>query len=312
MRSAGTAEIAVPARTAAQPLRVPLTARLADYLELTKPRIALLALLTVSIGFALGSAGNPDAGLLAHALIGIALVAASSSTLNQVFERRTDARMTRTASRPLPAGRLLTAEALLFGLATGLLGCVWLAVFVNVLTALLSFATLILYAAVYTPLKRRTSLCTAVGAIPGALPPVLGYAAASGTVDRNAFAVFAIMFLWQFPHFLAIAWLYREQYARAGLRMLPAVLPCRGVTGLLSTVYALVLLPVSLLPSQFGIAGNGYFWTAAVLGVGYLACAVLFLRHEAPPTARRLLWSSLVYLPLVLTALVWDHFRLLN
>ena len=312
MRSAGAADIAVPARTAAQPLRGSLTARLADYVELTKPRIALLALLTVSMGFALASAGDPDAGVLAHALVGIALVAASSSTLNQVIERRTDAHMTRTANRPLPAGRLLTAEALLFGLTTGLLGCAWLAVFVNGLTSLLSFATLALYAGVYTPLKRCTSFCTAIGAVPGALPPVLGYAAASGTVDRHAFALFAIMFLWQFPHFLAIAWLYREQYARAGLRMLPAVRPRPRVTGLLSTAYALVLLPVSLLPSRFGIAGDGYFWTAVVLGAGYLVCALLFLRHEAPATARRLLWSSLVYLPLVLTALVWDHFRLLN
>jgi protoheme IX farnesyltransferase len=287
-------------------------ARLADYLELTKPKIAVLVLVTVTVGYTLGSTEAWRLAGLLHALLGIALVAAGSSALNQYIEREIDVHMQRTAGRPLPAGRLSPIEVLLFGVVTGVLGALYLAVFVNMLTALLAAATFILYTMIYTPLKRRTSLCTAVGAIPGALPPVLGWTSAGGGLDSGAFALFAILFLWQFPHFLAIAWLYRDQYTRAGLRMLPAAFPSVGVTGLMSVAYALVLIPISLLPRYFSLAGDAYLGVALLLGAGYLLCALRFSIFESVRTARGLLWSSLIYLPLLLIALTWDHLQLLR
>lgn len=286
--------------------------RLADYLELTKPRIAVMVLITVTIGYLLGSAGAYSPIPLLHALAGIALVAAASSALNQYFEQATDARMDRTADRPLPAGRLLPIEVLLFGITTGTSGFLWLLLAVNPLTAWLCLSTLILYAFVYTPLKRSTSLCTAIGAIPGALPPVLGWTAAGGQIDGSAFALFAIMYLWQFPHFLAIAWLYRRQYSGAGLRMLPARSATPGLTGWMCIAYALALLPVSFLPERLALAGTGYLLAAALLGIGYLLASVRFAVRESVASARGLLYTSLIYLPLLLLALTWDHLRLLQ
>ena len=300
-----THDLTVASRTAA------LT-RLADYIELTKPKIAVLALVTVAVGYTLGSAGNWQLAGLVNALLGIGLVAASSSALNQWIERTTDIRMTRTANRPLPAGRLNSTEALMFGLACGLAGFVYLAVFVNVTTAALALLTWLLYVAVYTPLKTRTSLCTAVGAVPGALPPVLGWTAAGGALDSGAFALFAILFLWQFPHFLAIAWLYRNEYAAAGLRMLPDCNPRPRVTGMMGVAYATALIPVSLLPEQFAMAGRMYVVVAVVLGGLYLFSALRFTKDESPKTARILLWTSLAYLPLLLLTLTWDHLQLLQ
>ena len=288
------------------------TARIADYLMITKPRISVLVLLTVSAGYALGSADGWRALPLFHALLGIALVAAASSAFNQLLERDSDALMLRTFNRPLPAGRLSTAEVLLFGLVTGVCGIVWLAVFVNATTAVLTALTLVLYAGLYTPLKRRTSFCTAVGAIPGALPPVLGWAAVGAPLNIEAFSLFAILFLWQFPHFLAIAWIYRDEYAEAGLCMLPSRGRMPRVTGLMAVGYALVLVPLSLFPAACGLAGNSYLAMALVLSVGYLAAAAQFAADESLPTARRLLWVSLVYLPVLLVTLVWDHFSLLS
>lgn len=292
------------------PWTVALASRLGDYVELTKPRISVMVLLSVSVGFALGSQGAVEIPQLAHALLGIALVAAGSSALNQFIERETDRLMPRTARRPLPSGRLTAGEVLAFGIVSGLLGVLYLASFTNVLTAMLTGLTLLIYALVYTPLKRTTALCTAIGAIPGALPPVLGWTAAGGKLNIEAYCLFGILFLWQFPHFLAIAWLYREQYGKAGLHMLPSQRP--GVTGFLATGYAVALLPVSLLPARYGLAGDAFFLTALILGLGYLLCAVRFMRRESVQTARGLLWSSLLYLPLVLFALTWDHFRLLQ
>ncbi len=312
MRAAESVPSYTQARSVSIPLRATVAAKLADYLELTKPRIALLVLVTVTVGFILGSSGSWRLIPLLHALFGIALVAAGSSALNQFLERATDARMDRTAERPLPAGRLAPAEVLCFGLATGFFGSLYLALTLNLLTALLTVVTLLLYVAVYTPLKRVTPLCTAVGAIPGALPPVLGWAAACGTLDVGAGLLFAILYLWQFPHFLAIGWLYRNQYTHAGLRMSPAKQPTRCVTGFMCVAYTLALLPASLLPSRFALAGESYFLTAVVLGLGYLACAVRFLLSESDRTARGLIWSSLVYLPLLLLSLTWDHFQLLR
>jgi protoheme IX farnesyltransferase len=292
------------------PWPVALACRLGDYLELAKPRISVLVLVCVSVGFALGSQGTVQFPLLAHALFGIALVAAASSALNQFLERDTDRLMPRTARRPLPSGRLMAAEVLMFGILSGVLGILYLASFTNLVTALLTALTLLIYVFIYTPLKRTTALCTAIGAIPGALPPVLGWTAAGGPLNIEAFCLFGILFLWQFPHFLAIAWIYREQYAKAQLRMLPT--RRHGVTGFLATGYALALLPVSLLPARYGLAGNAFFLTAVILGIGYCLCAVRFMRHETAQTARGLLWSSLLYLPLLLFALTWDHFRLLQ
>lgn len=298
----------VQAGSVSVPLKSIVAAKLADYLELTKPRIALLALATVTVGYTLGCAGNWLGTPLLHALFGISLVAAGASALNQLLERDTDAQMQRTANRPLPAGRLTPAEVLLFGLITSGLGSLYLAVWVNPLTAMLAVVTLLLYAAAYTPLKRKTSLCTAVGAIPGALPPVLGWTAAGFGLQPGAFVLFAILFLWQFPHFLAIGWLYRDEYARAGLHMLPR----QKVAGWISLLYALALLPVSLLPRSFAMAGDAYCLAAVVLGIGYSICSARFLLHESVQTARGLLWSSLLYLPLLLVSLVWDHLQLLR
>jgi protoheme IX farnesyltransferase len=301
----------VPAAEAAVASPRPLAARLADFRELSKPRIAAMALLTVSMGYLLAGPKGEVVATLVHTLFGVGLVAAASGTLNQLVERKTDAKMIRTANRPLPAGRIAPGEALAYGLTTGVLGVVWLAAFVNVTTAVLSAATLLLYAFAYTPLKRVTSLCTVVGAVPGALPPVLGWTAAGGDpLSAGAVALFGILFLWQFPHLFAIAWLYRQQYADAGLHMLPGQFPRKRLTGLLSLGHAAALLPISLLPYQTGMAGVGYAAAAVVLAAGYALCSVLFFWDESVKTARRLLWSSLLYLPILLAVLTFDHFRL--
>ncbi|HET6425301.1 MAG TPA: heme o synthase [Planctomycetaceae bacterium] len=294
-----------------------LAARCTDYIELAKPRIAVMVLITVAVGYLVGQQGpwTWDAAALMklwHAWIGIAIVAAGSSALNQWWEQKTDARMRRTSNRPLPAGRLFSHEVLMFGLSAALIGSVYLAWQVNLLTAVLTAATFVLYAGVYTPLKRWTSFCTAVGAIPGAMPPVLGWVASGQPLDWTAFALFAVMFFWQFPHFLAIAWLYQDDYANAGLRMLPGVHPARGVTGLMATAYALGLIPISLLPTWWGIAGSAYAAVALLLGIGYLAASIGFAWNESRASARRVLWISLVYLPLLLMMLAGDHVRLLN
>jgi protoheme IX farnesyltransferase len=310
MRTAATATCETT--TAIIDDRPALSTRFADYLVLTKPKIALLALLTVSAGYALGSTDRWQNGPLLYALVGISLVAAGSSALNQYYERETDRLMRRTAVRPLPAGRLTPREVLVFGLATGAVGTIWLALFVNGMTALLSLLTLLLYAGIYTPLKRYSAFATAVGAIPGALPPVLGWAASGASLDAGAFSLFAILFLWQFPHFLAIAWIYREEYARAGLKMLPARGETPRVVGLLAVGYAVVLVPLSQFPSRVGLAGNVFAIVSLILSLVYLAAAVRFAWSESLRTARGLLWTSLIYLPVLLVTLVWDHFRLLS
>ncbi len=313
MRSiASTATCEATAVSAPVRLRAATATRFADYLVLTKPRISVLVLLTVSAGFALGSADGWQALPLVHSLIGIALVAAASSALNQWFERESDALMQRTRQRPLPAGRLSPAEVLFFGLVAATAGIVWLAVFVNAMTTVLAAMTLVLYAGIYTPLKRRTSFCTAVGAIPGALPPVLGWAAAGAPLGAEAFSLFALLFLWQFPHFLAIAWIYRRDYGEARLKMLPTRGLMPRVTGLMAVGYALVLVPLSLFPAACGLAGSAYVVVALVLSLGYLGAAIRFAINESLPTARLLLWTSLVYLPVILVTLVWDHFSLLS
>jgi heme o synthase len=289
-----------------------IASRVADYTEIAKPRISLMVLLTVTVGYLLGTEGTWSAATLCHAWLGIALVAAGSSAVNQWWERDTDARMRRTMNRPLPAGRLAPSEVLTFGLAAALIGCAYLAAFVNLPTAAMTCLTFVLYAGVYTPLKRITSLCTAVGAVPGALPPVLGWLAAGGRLDWTAFSLFGILFLWQFPHFLAIAWLHRNDYCAAGLKMLPAGKSLPHVTGLLAVGYALGLIPVSLLPTYLGAAGWIYAAVALLLGLAYLVASIRFAWQESRDSARRVLWTSLVYLPLLLLVLTWDHLRLLE
>ncbi|MGZ8848319.1 MAG: heme o synthase [Pyrinomonadaceae bacterium] len=303
-----TAAIELNSSTATEVV-APLTAkaRAAAYLELTKPRITFLIVLTSAAGFALGSRGAVNYALLAHALIGIALLSSGIGTLNQFIERDLDGLMRRTADRPLPSGRLFPFEALWFGVALTVMAEVYLAVFVNTLTSLLGLTVIAGYLFVYTPLKTRTSLSTAIGAFPGAMPPLMGWTAARGEIDIAAWVLFAILFLWQFPHFLAIAWMYREDYGRAGIRMLPVVEPDGRVTGQQIIAYALMLLPVSLLPAVLGISGKIYLVSALVLGLLFLASSIRAALSKSNQHARQLLLASVLYLPLLFGVMVLNR-----
>jgi protoheme IX farnesyltransferase len=250
----------------------------------------------------------PEPWLLVHTALGTLLVAASASAWNQWLEQDLDARMARTADRPLPGGRLTSAEVATFGAATGLAGMVYLAALVNPLTAALGFVTWFLYVCVYTPLKPRTSLNTVVGAVAGAMPVLMAWAAVDGEFGLAAATLFFIVFLWQFPHFMAIAWLYRRQYAAAGMRMLTVVDPSGRRAGVQAVFGALALAPVSLLPTVVNFAGPAYFVWALVLGLAQLAAAVLFFRRRDEQTARILLRSSLVYLPSLLVGMLMGPF----
>ena len=284
--------------------------RLADFYELTKPRIAMLVVLTAVVGFLAGSEGPAAWVTLAHLAVGTALCAGAAGALNQVLERDIDALMRRTESRPIPAGRISAGEGVAFGSTMAGASCLYLWFFVGWLTAALAVCTLVSYLAVYTPLKRRTSLNTIVGAVPGALPPVGGWAAARGDIGVEAVCLFAILFLWQLPHFLAIAWMYREDYARAGLAMLPVVDSGGGATGRQITLFTLALVPISLAPSVFGSAGGLYFAGALVLGLAFLTVGVRMALARTRSAARGLLLASVVYLPLLLGLLVADRIRL--
>lgn len=275
-----------------------------DYLELTKPRIAVLELVTVALSAFTARWMLPDAALLAWLLSGTALVAAGASAWNQWLEIGTDLRMRRTADRPLPAGRLTPRQVATFGFVTTVAGVTLLAVQVNPLTALFGFATWFLYVVVYTPMKRYTSLNTVVGAVAGAMPVLMGWAAVDGPLNLSAASLFMIVFLWQFPHFMAIAWIYREQYARAGLQMLTVVDPSGRRAGAQAVVTALILIPVSLLPSVVDSAGPLYFVWACGLGLAQLACAVRFMSRLDELSARILLRASVIYLPSLLLMLM--------
>jgi len=285
--------------------------RFAAYCQLAKPRIGLMVLFATGVGYVLGSRGIWQTAPLIHACIGILLSVICASSLNQVFERDTDALMPRTKNRPLPAATLSLMEVVIFAILCGVVSIAYLAWTVNFATAWLTFATIVLYALCYTPMKRLTPFCTVVGAIPGALPPVLGWAASGAELDARAFSLFAIMFVWQFPHFLAIAWIYREQYQQAGLRMLPGE-GRAGITGAISTAYAILLIPISLLPAHWGLCGDFYSMIAVGFGIAYLWMAILFQLNENRQTARRLLWVSLAYLPGVMLALLVDNIRLMS
>jgi protoheme IX farnesyltransferase len=280
--------------------------RLADWRELVKPRLTLLALFTVAMGFLLASPSGWTA--LIHTLGGAALVAFAASALNQVWERETDGRMVRTQHRPLPGGRIGVGEALLFGCMCGVGGVIYLALAVNGLAALLGLAILAAYVFVYTPLKRRTPWNTVVGAVPGALPPLLGWSAAGAELGAAAWSLFALLFFWQFPHFWAIAWLYRRDYARAGLKMLPVLDRESGrATGRMMVHHCLLLLLAGLGPAATGLAGPIYAFSAAAIGLVFLGFALRFLVRPGDSRARQVLWASLVYLPLVLTLLAVDR-----
>ena len=282
-------------------------ARLAAYIELTKPRITFLIVLTAAAGFCLGSRGSVDYVLFAHAMLGIALLSSGIGTLNQFMERDLDGLMRRTADRPLPSGRLFPFEALWFGaLLTGTAE-LYLLLFVNVLTAVLGLTVIAGYLFLYTPLKTRTTLSTVVGAFPGAVPPLIGWTAARGEIDVGAWVLFAILFLWQFPHFLAIAWMYREDYGRAGIRMLPVVEPDGRVTGQQIVAYSLMLVPVSLLPAVLGISGRVYLISALVLGLLFLASGVRAAFSKSNQHARQLLLASVLYLPLLFGVMVLNR-----
>ena len=278
----------------------------ADFVALTKPRLNFLVVASTLAGYYLGARGF-DATLLFHTVVGTALVAGGAAAFNQVFERDTDALMRRTRMRPLPDGRMLASTAAWFAAALSIAGLAQLWLGANAVAAAIAFVTLASYALIYTPLKSRTAFATLVGGIPGALPPMIGWAAASGTLTIEAWVLFAIVFLWQMPHFLAIAWLFREDYARAGLPMLPVVEPDGGSTAQQVVLYAAVLVPVSLLPTILGLSGRVYFLGAALLGLGFLALSIAFARHRTRVSAKRLFLGSITYLPLLWGLMLGNH-----
>lgn len=282
-------------------------ARASDFVLLTKPRITFLVLVTTAVGYALGVGPAFQPSVFFALLVGTALVSGGASALNQWAERDADARMERTRSRPLPAGRLVPADALAFGIAISGVGLVLLASAVNALTALLAAASLASYVLAYTPLKRVTPLCTLVGAVPGAIPPMMGFAAAAGTLGREAWALFAVLFLWQLPHFLSIAWIYRDDYARGGFPMLPVTDPGGDSTARQSVAYAAALVPVTLLAGAFAGAGAVYLWSAVGLGAVFVGCAIAFALRRSLKAARWLFLVSVLYLPAVLGLMVLDR-----
>jgi protoheme IX farnesyltransferase len=282
---------------------------LAVYADLIKARLTLLVLLTTLVGYYVGFRGPMDYALMFHTLSGTALVAAGAAALNQLLEREFDARMRRTAGRPLPSGRLKPVTVMLFGGLCSLAGTVYLALLVNTLTSALGAISLVSYLFIYTPLKRLTWLNTAVGAVPGALPPLMGWAAARGELSGGGWALFAILAFWQMPHFFAIAWIYKDEYAKAGFQMLPAVDPDGSRTAQQSVSHTLGLLPVSLCPFLFHLAGPVYLAGAILLGGGYLWAAIRFAKRLDVPSARRLFYTSIFYLPLLLIVLVADKLK---
>ena len=278
----------------------------ADYIELTKPNITALILLSTGVGFYLGSPSGLHYLVLLHTLIGTALVASGTATLNQYWEREADSKMWRTRNRPLPMGRMAPWKALAFGIGLAVVGTLYLCWLVNVLSGLLAALTLVSYLFLYTPLKSRTPLCTLVGSFPGAIPPLIGWAGAQGSLSTVAWVLYGILFLWQFPHFLSIAWLYRDDYARGGIRMLPVVEPDGESTARQIVIYCTALLPMSLVPTWLGVTGPLYFAGALALGSAFLFFAVRTALARTKLEARRLLQASVIYLPLVYGLMLID------
>src|SRR5579862_3922683 len=278
-----------------------------DYLELTKPRITVLILICTAVGYWFGCGGSFRLSILAYALLGTALLASGTSALNQWYEVDSDARMLRTRKRPIPSGRMKRHHGFIFGVLLSAAGFVELWCGTNALTAALGLFTLLSYLFLYTPLKRRSPLCTTVGAIPGAMPPLIGYAAAGRGLDAEALALFLILFVWQFPHFDAIAWLYREDYARGGIRMLPVIEPDGESTAMRVVLCSLLLIPISLLPRFLGMTGPVYAAAAIAAGLGLLYFGARLGRERTLARAHALLLASVVYLPILLAAMVMDR-----
>jgi heme o synthase len=278
-----------------------------DYLELTKPRITLLILICTAVGYFLGDGTSFHWTILLHALVGTALLASGTAALNQWYEVDSDAKMRRTRMRPMPAGRMKRSHGFVFGVLLSAGGFAELWRGTNLLAAALGLFTLLSYLLLYTPLKRRSPLCTTVGAIPGAMPPLIGYAAAAGSLDAGAVALFLILFVWQFPHFDAIAWMYRDDYARGGIRMLPVIEPDGESTARRVVVCSLLLIPISLLPSLLGMTGLVYAAAAIAAGLGFLYFGVRLGREKSVVRAHAVLLASVVYLPALLAVMVLDR-----
>jgi protoheme IX farnesyltransferase len=279
----------------------------ADYVQLAKPRLNVLVVATSAAGYYLGGPPAPDVALMAQAVAGTALVAGGAAVLNQLYERDTDALMRRTRLRPLPDGRVSVADARLFGFILSAAGLLLLALRANWLAAALALATLVIYLMVYTPMKRRTPLSTLVGAVPGALPALIGWTASHGSIAIGGATLFAIVFLWQIPHFMAIAWLYRDDYSKAGFPMLPVIEPEGRRAGRQAVVYAAALVPVSLVPTIVGIAGSVYFGSALVLGLVLFVLAARFAITRSEGAARALFFGSITYLPLLWIVMIGDR-----
>lgn len=284
--------------------------RVSDYIELTKPRITWLILMSTAIGYYFGHEGIWRIWPIFHALVGTGLIASGTAALNQWYEREADEKMRRTQGRPIPSGRVAAPKALYFGIALEIAGSLELWLGVNGLTSLLGIATIVLYLCAYTPLKQKTWWSTTVGAIPGAMPPLIGYAAASGRLSADAWVLYAILFLWQFPHFYAIAWMYRDDYSRAGIQMLPVVEPDGLSTSRQIVLYSVLLIPISLLPHWLGMTGSIYLVGALAMGLWFLYSGLRVSFDRTRIRARRVLLTSVIYLPVLYGLMVLDPVRL--
>jgi protoheme IX farnesyltransferase len=287
----------------------PAPSLIADYLTLTKPRLNILVVATSAASYYLGATAALDLGRMLMACAGTALVAGGAAVLNQVSERDTDALMRRTRLRPLPDGRVGADEARMFGLGLSVSGLVMLAARTNLLAATLALWTIMTYLIVYTPMKRRTPMSTLIGAVPGALPALIGWTASHGSVTAGGAALFAIVFLWQIPHFMAISWLYRDDYRKAGFPMLAVVDPVGRRAGRQALLYAAALLPVTLAPWAILLAGTAYGVTAGMLGIGLLWLAARFAQTRSDESARRLFFGSIAYLPILWIAMIADKLQ---
>jgi protoheme IX farnesyltransferase len=278
-----------------------------DYIELTKPRITWLILMSTGIGYFFGLRGGLDLWSLFHTVLGTGLIASGTAALNQWYEREADRKMRRTSARPIPSGRLDATRAMFFGVALSIAGFLDLWLGCNLLAGLLGAFTLASYLFLYTPLKQRTPLSTTIGAFPGAMPPMIGFAAAHGSIIAEAWVLFAILFLWQFPHFYSIAWMYREDYARAGIRMLPVVKPDGRRTATEIVVYGLALIPVSLVPTMLGMSGRIYLFGALLAGLFFLYSGVRVALDRTILRARYVLLVSVFYLPIIYGLMLLDR-----
>ena len=289
------------------PVSGDISHRFGDFLALTKPRLNFLVVITAAVGYYLGAAPDLNVATLVQVVAGIALVAGGAAGLNQIYERETDSLMRRTRMRPLAAHRLSITEAAIFSLALAGIGLMIVAVRANLLAAFLTLLTLISYNVVYTPMKRRSQLATLVGAVPGALPPMIGWVAARGALTPEAWALFAIVFVWQIPHFMAIAWLYRDDFARAGFPLLPVVEPDGKSTARQAVLFSVVLVPISLAPYVLRMSGDVYAVGAVAGGLALLVLAVMFALQRTNERARLLFLGSIAYLPLLWVMMIGDR-----